>query len=96
MANITVTPEQLQDTANRLLAGAASIEQTLGELTSNVAPLRSEWRGDAQAQFEMLWDQWHRSGRDLNDALNGIARLTQQAGVHYADTEGAIKSSFGQ
>jgi WXG100 family type VII secretion target len=94
MANILVTPEQLQSIGNQLNAGAASIESTLNQLAGQVAPLHSEWRGVAQAQFESLWAEWQRSAAGIQHALHGIAQLTSSAGVNYADTEQGIASSF--
>jgi len=34
------------------------------------------------------------SSRRLHEALTGIVRLTQQAGVHYQGTESSIAGSF--
>ena len=94
MSNLVVTPEQLQATATQLQAGAANIESTLAQLESQVAPLQSEWQGVAQARFQELWAEWHRSSRGIQEALHGISQLTQQAGASYEDTESKIASSF--
>jgi early secretory antigenic target protein ESAT-6 len=96
MANIAVTPEQLQSVAGQLNAGAANIESTLSQLASQVAPLQSEWQGVAQARFQELWAEWQRSSRGIQDALSGISQLTQQAGANYEQTEQSIASSFGR
>jgi WXG100 family type VII secretion target len=96
MPNIAVTPEQLQSVASQLNAGAANIESTLSQLAAQVAPLQSEWQGVAQARFQQLWDEWHRSSQGIQEALHGISQLTQQAGVHYEDTETGIASSFNR
>ncbi len=96
MANILVTPEQLQNTATQLQAGAANIESILGQLENQVAPLQSEWQGVAQARFQELWAEWQRSSRGIQEALHGIAQLTQSAGANYQDTESTIAASFGR
>lgn len=96
MANIAVTPEQLQSIASQLNAGAANIESTLSQLAGQVAPLQSEWQGMAQQRFQQLWDEWQRSSRGIQDALHGISQLTQQAGSNYESTEQQIASSFGR
>jgi WXG100 family type VII secretion target len=95
MANIAVTPEQLQSVGTQLNAGAANIESTLSQLAAQVAPLQSEWQGVAQARFQELWAEWQRSSRGIHDALTGISRLTQQAGANYESTEQQIAGSFG-
>jgi len=94
MSNILVAPEQLQSIAAQLNAGAANIESILHQLEGQVAPLHSEWQGVAQARFQELWAQWQRSSRGIQEALHGIAQITQQAGLSYQDTETAIASSF--
>jgi len=96
MANIAVTPEQLQSVATQLNSGAANIESTLGQLAAQVAPLQSEWQGVAQARFQELWAEWQRSSRGIQEALHGISQLTQQAGSNYEQTEQSIASSFGR
>jgi len=96
MGNILVTPEQLHGVSGQLNAGAGNIESILSQLAGQVAPLQSEWRGVAQARFEQLWAEWHRSSRSLQEALHGISQLTQQAAANYGDTESAIASSFNR
>lgn len=96
MAGISVTPEQLREISAQMSAGAANVEETLSRLAGTIAPLRSEWVGAAQAQFEALWDQWQRDATGLESALTGIAQLTQNAASSYETTEQSIATSFNQ
>ena len=96
MPNIAVTPEQLQSVASQLDAGASNIESTLSQLASQVAPLSTEWQGVAQARFQELWAEWHRSSQGIQHALHGISQLTRQAGANYEETEHSIAASFGR
>lgn len=93
---ISVTPEQLQQISAQMSAGAADVEAILSRLAGNVSPLRSEWVGAAQAQFEALWDEWQRDATGLHSALTGIAQLTQNAAASYESTEHSIATSFTQ
>jgi WXG100 family type VII secretion target len=93
---IAVTPEQLREISAQMSAGAGDVEETLSRLAGVVAPLRTEWVGTAQAQFEVLWDQWQRDASGLHSALTGIAQLTQNAASSYETTEQSIASSFNQ
>jgi WXG100 family type VII secretion target len=95
MPNIVVTPEQLQSVGGQLNAGASNIESILSQLAAQVAPLQSEWQGVAQARFQELWAEWHRSSRGIQEALHGISQLTQQAGTHYETNETNVAQSFG-
>lgn len=94
--NIRVTPEQLQSVSSQLSSGASNIESILSQLAAQVAPLGSDWAGQAQARFHELWAEWQQSSRGIQDALQGIAQLTAQASANYADTEQAIASSFSR
>jgi WXG100 family type VII secretion target len=81
--SISVTPEQLQQISARLTSGAGEVESILTQLAGYMAPLQGHWVGQAQAQFEAL-----------HEALAGIARLTQQAGMAYETNEHNIASTF--
>ena len=94
MSGIRVTPEQLQTLSGRVRTGAGSIDGELASLGSSLAPLGSDWAGQAQAQFQALWADWQRNAKGLNDALLGISTLLQHAGYAYQDAENAVASSF--
>ncbi len=95
MANILVNPEHLHSLGIQLNTGAGSIETILSRLTGQVAPLQSEGRGVAQARFEQLWTESHRSSRQSQEALHGVFLLTQSAASSCHDAESAIATSFG-
>lgn len=92
---IKVTPEQLAGVSAQVRGGAEKVQGILGELTSAVAPLGSDWAGVAQTRFQSLWDEWQRSAKSLQQALDGIGNLANQASMKYAQAESAIASSFG-
>lgn len=92
---IRVTPEQLASVSARVHGGADNVQGILGELSAAVAPLGSDWAGVAQTRFQTLWDDWQRSARGLQQALDGISTLMNQASTSYAQAESAIASSFG-
>ena len=94
-SGIRVTPEQLQQVATQLTAGAGNIDGILAQLTASVAPLGPDWAGMAQVRFQALWEQWQRDARGLNEALTGTAQLMGQAAASYAQTEQGIAASFG-
>lgn len=92
---IKVTPEQLASVSGRVSSGAAKVDGVLGELSSSVAPLGSDWAGVAQARFQSLWEDWQRNARGLQEALTGISALMNKAGASYAQAEQSIANSFG-
>jgi WXG100 family type VII secretion target len=92
---IKVTPEQLQTLSHQVSVGSGEIDQQLGSLQNVVAPLvGGDWAGQAQAQFNSLWDEWHRSATSLKQALDGISQLMTNAGTAYAQAEQSIASTF--
>jgi WXG100 family type VII secretion target len=97
MANgIAVTPERLREVSAQMSAGAADVDAILSQLAGTVAPLRSEWVGPAQAQFNALWDQLQQDASGVQSVLSGIAKLTQNAAAAYAATEQSIANSFNE
>ena len=97
MANgIAVTPERLREVSAQVGAGAAEVDAILSRLTTAVAPIRSEWVGAAQVQFEALWNQLQQDASGVQAVLSGIAKLTQNAATAYAATEQSIANSFNE
>ncbi len=97
MANgIAVTPERLREVSAQVGAGAAEVDAILSRLTTAVAPIRSEWVGAAQVQFEALWNQLQQDASGVQAVLSGIAKLTQNAATAYTATEQSIANSFNE
>jgi len=97
MANgIAVTPERLREVSAEVGDGAAEVDAILSRLAAAVAPVRSEWVGAAQVQFEALWEQLQKDASGVHSVLSGIAKLTQNAATAYAATEQSIANSFNE
>ncbi len=94
--HIQVTPEQLASVSSQLNNGAATIEQTLQQLKSQVAPLQDAWKGMAQQRFMELYTQWETSSQKLQESLHGIAQMTNQASQTYESSEQQIAGYFSQ
>jgi WXG100 family type VII secretion target len=93
---IAVTPERLRKIAAKMGTGAVEVTAILSTLAADVAPVRSEWAGAAQTQFNALWDELERDVSDLQSVLSGIARLTEKAAAAYEAAEERIAQSFDQ
>jgi len=94
-SGIKVTPEQLQALGGQTSKANGEIGATLGSLTGQLAPLHGQdWSGQASAQFQALWEQWHSGAKQVGAALEGIAGLLRSAGSSYAQAEQQIASSF--
>ena len=93
-SGIAVTPERLRAISTRMNTGAADVQAIVSRLSGDVAPVRTEWVGPAQALFNSLWDQLQKDAGGLHSVLNGIAELTQKAAAAYEATEQSIAKSF--
>ncbi len=95
-SGIAVTPEKLREISTQMSTGAADVQAILSRLAGDVAPVRSEWVGAAQAQFNALWDQLQQDASGLHSVLTGIAKLTQNAAAAYEAAEQSIAKSFDE
>jgi len=93
-SGIAVTPGRLRAISAQMNTGAADVEAIVSRLSGDVAPVRSEWVGPAQALFDSLWDQLQQDAGGLHSVLTGIAELTQKAATAYEATEQSIAKSF--
>ncbi|MDP9416898.1 MAG: WXG100 family type VII secretion target [Actinomycetota bacterium] len=95
MSGFKVTPEQLDQLSTRTSGTAAGIEGETRTLESALQPLfGADWTGQAQAEFQRLWEEWHRNARGMNDALTGISSLLRNAGSAYQQAEESVAASF--
>jgi WXG100 family type VII secretion target len=95
-SGIAVTPERLREISAKMNTGAADVKAILSKLAGDVAPVRSEWAGAAQTQFNALWDQLQQDATGLQSVLTGIAKLTESAATAYEAAEQSIAQSFNE
>jgi WXG100 family type VII secretion target len=86
-SGIAITPERLREISERISNGATDVKAILSRLAGDMAPVRAEWVGSAQAQFNVLWDQVQRDASGLQTVLAGIAQLTEQAATPSGESE---------
>ena len=95
MSLIKVTAEDLHSLSGQVSTGSTQIQDQLGRMQNEVlSVVGGDWQGAASGQFNSLWDEWQRSAAGLKDALDGIARLLNNAGTQYQNTEDAIRTSM--
>ncbi|MCW2494571.1 WXG100 family type VII secretion target [Jatrophihabitans sp.] len=95
MAQLTVTPSQLEALSGAVTRVSAEVRGQQQALRGQLAPLfGSEWSGAAASQFSALYEQFDAHARGLFDALEGIGQVLGRAGQAYADVEQQIAASF--
>jgi WXG100 family type VII secretion target len=95
MSGIKVTSEDLHTLSGQVSGGSTSIQDQLTRMQNQVlGVVGGDWQGMASGQFNALYDEWNKSAAGLKDALDGIARLLQNAATQYQQTEDGIASSM--
>jgi WXG100 family type VII secretion target len=95
MSSLRVTPAQLQSLGGVVHRTSGEVRGHHHSLKAQLAPLfGADWSGAAAAQFTALYDEFDGHARGLADALDGIGRLLERAGVSYAEVEQQIAASF--
>ena len=91
---INITPQMLAD-------GAKSCSDTAGEVSSELATLRSyveelagQWLGVASTAYQNLMGDYDRYGQMMTDALNGIADGLRGNFHNYTTTEATIETGL--
>lgn len=74
-----------------LHAAVARIDDRLSRLEGELAPLRSDWVGDAQQAYHAAKATWDTAVTEMRDLLGQTSRTVQQSNVEYqaADARGA-------
>lgn len=85
----------LDTAAQDLYATVKEIDDRLNRLESELAPLRSDWVGNAQQAYTTAKAKWDAAILEMKDLLNQTSQTVQQSNAEYmaADRRGA--SSFG-
>lgn len=92
---IKVTSTDLHTVSSQLAGGSSDIEARLGTLQGQVQGLIDNgWQGSASGAFGDLFAQWHVSGGQLKQALDGIAKQLSSAATTYERTEQLLTSQL--
>ncbi|MDT8909693.1 WXG100 family type VII secretion target [Amycolatopsis sp. PS_44_ISF1] len=83
----TGTPEQFTDAEGRVTDVRARMDQNLSQLRDRIEATRAGWQGEAQKAFDHVMQRFDEDGRGMNEALQNIANLLQEAGSKYKRSE---------
>jgi early secretory antigenic target protein ESAT-6 len=73
---------------------AADMNDSLSQLKSDLANLKSIWEGPAAGDYKELQRQWDQALTDLNQILSEISTTLQQAADQYQQTEKSNQSAW--
>ncbi|MEU4668997.1 WXG100 family type VII secretion target [Amycolatopsis sp. NPDC023774] len=81
------TPEEFTNAENRVTDVRVAMDQHLSKLSGEIEATRAGWDGDAAQAFNNVMQRFDAAGKKLNQALQNIADLLQQAGSKYQRAE---------
>ena len=84
---VKVTFAQVQATQERAQSTVASINNSLQDLKSYLAPMVSTWEGQAAQNYRARQAQWDHAAHDLNQVLGAIGRSLGSANEGFPSTE---------
>lgn len=68
-------------------AAISTLNDQLGQLERDVAPLVGTWDGEAKAAYEIRQRQWRLAAGELATMLTEIKRALHDSAQDYRDTE---------
>jgi WXG100 family type VII secretion target len=92
---LKVTFGALDATAGDVQGAANQIQGRLDQLDSDLAPLRTDWTGDAQQAYEQAKAEWTRAMTDMQALLAQIGTAVSQSNSDYQTAERANQSRWG-
>ncbi|MEC3980222.1 WXG100 family type VII secretion target [Amycolatopsis sp. H20-H5] len=81
------TPEQFTASEKHVTEVRVSMDQNLNTLRDNIEATAAGWGGEAATAFNNIMTKFDEDARGLNQALQRIGDLLQDAGSKYARTE---------
>lgn len=81
----------LDTAADDLSRTVKEIDSRLNQLEQELAPLRSQWAGDAQQAYKAAKARWDLAIKEMRDVLDETSRTVRQSNAEYraADQRGA-------
>jgi WXG100 family type VII secretion target len=92
---ITVTSQELRDTARDATNAGTNIGNELRTLMGRVEALTSSWTGQAASSFRGFYDQFNQGWSQVEEALTNISQMLNSSAEAYDQTETGIASQFG-
>ena len=81
----------LDQAANDLATGVQAIDNRMNQLEQDLAPLQSQWAGNAQQAYNVAKTKWNTAIEEMKLLLADTSRTVTQSNAEYnqADIRGA-------
>jgi early secretory antigenic target protein ESAT-6 len=93
--NLKVTFGSLDGASADINSGANKIESRLDALESDLAPLRSDWTGEAQGAYTTAKAKWDAAIGDMKALLAEIGGAVAQSNSEYQSAEAQNRGRWG-
>lgn len=88
MANLGVTPAELESVSAELHTLADGMRSGLSSLDEQVAGLLGAgWSGTAASAYDGVWREWHEGANQVVQGLTAMSALLTEAAGRYAATD---------
>ena len=86
----------LDQAANDLATGVQAIDNRMAQLEQDLAPLQSQWAGNAQQAYIVAKNKWDAAIEEMKVLLADTSRTVSQSNVEYnqADIRGANSFNY--
>ena len=87
----------LNEVTDQLGQAVKQIDNRLNDLEKDLAPLQSEWSGEAQAAYHQAKAKWDQAIAEMQQLLNDTSNTVAQSNQDYqsADKRGANSFQIG-
>jgi early secretory antigenic target protein ESAT-6 len=86
----------LQHAGDSINSALRAMQNQLGELERDAAPLVSTWQGDAQQAYQVRQTRWREAAEGLSVMLRDIRRALDESAADYLTTETRNTALFGR
>ena len=92
---IRVNHAGLDTAAADLMQAVKNIDDRLNRLESELAPLRSDWDGQAQQAYHVAKAKWDTAITEMRDILTQTSQAVSQSNADYAAADKRGAAAFG-
>lgn len=92
---LVVNHAALDDSATTLARAVSAVEARLAQLDHDLAPLHSEWFGQAQQAWVLAHARWSAAEVEMRQILADLGVRVSAARVAYAEADAAGARAFG-
>ena len=94
MANIRVTPEELEQQGNALVEIGEELEQILTSVDNKIAEICDAWDGLAQDAFLSSYEGMKETLKSFPEIVDGLGQQTIAAAQTFGEVDSQLSSSF--